>query len=250
MTVATATALVAVLVAWVHSSPAPTAPATSSFTTVPATNTTVHSNTAVHASTAVHSVNSASAPLRSSVAASLRLNIHAAPVALPLVVEIPSIGVHSHLLAVGMTASHAMAAPQGNGASSYWGDTFWYRGSAVPGAVGTATIAGHIDDVYGRYAVFGRLASLVKGERITIRNTKTGVAEHFKVTAVHEYSLAQSKTTKVLDLIYGLGPPQGRAAQPSRDGLAHLSLVSCVGTWVQSLKTHNGRLVVSAVRVR
>lgn len=148
-----------------------------------------------------------------------------------------------------MTAAHAMAAPEGNATSPYWGDTFWYRGGAVPGSVGTATIAGHIDDIFGRYAVFGRLSSLVRGERIIIHNSKTGVSEHFEVTAVHVFSLAQARTTKVLNLIYGVGPPQGRVAQRSRDGLAHLSLITCTGSWDAKLGTHNERLVVSAVRV-
>ena len=246
---AAAAAFVAVLVVWGLSSPTPTALAVSASTTI-STNTTRFANTAPHPITTARKLNTATASLRPSVAASLKVSLHAAPVTLPLVVEIPSIGVHSPLVAVGMTSAHAMSAPEGNASSPYWGDTFWYRGGAVPGAPGTATIAGHIDDAYGRYAVFGRLSSLVKGDRITIRNTKTGVSDHFKVTAVYEFSLAQAKTIKALDLIYGLGPPQGRAARPSRDGLAHLSLITCAGSWNTSLKTHNERLVVSAVRVK
>jgi sortase (surface protein transpeptidase) len=148
-----------------------------------------------------------------------------------------------------MTKLAAMAAPEGGAGSPDWSDTFWYRGSAVPGAVGTATIAGHIDDRFGDYAVFGRLSELVRGDRIYIRNTKTGFREQFVVTTSHAYTIAQATALPVLDLIYGSGPPKGLPAQPSSDGLAHLSLVTCAGQWLPALDTHSERLVVSAVRV-
>jgi sortase (surface protein transpeptidase) len=181
---------------------------------------------------------------------SSKMSISAPAVAVPLVIEIPSIDVKSPVLAVGMTKAHAMAAPEGGANSPYWADTFWYRGSSVPGAVGTATIAGHIDDAYGRYAVFGRLSSLVRGDRINIGNTKTGLRETFVVTATHMYTLAQTTTRPVLNLMYGSGPPRGLGPLPSRDGRAHLSLITCAGTWDNAVHSHNERLVVSAVRIR
>jgi sortase (surface protein transpeptidase) len=177
------------------------------------------------------------------------LSLDAPPAAVPVIVEIPSIHVSSHLLSVGMTAAHAMAAPEGAANSLYWADTFWYRGGSLPGAVGTATIAGHIDNRYGSYAVFGHLSKLVRGDLILLHFTKSGLTERFVVTRSHAYTLAQTMTKSVLDLIYGTGPPAGRAAAPSADGLAHLSLVSCTGTWDYALGTHNERLVVSAVRI-
>jgi sortase (surface protein transpeptidase) len=187
--------------------------------------------------------------LNSAVASSKKLSLQSSAVSVPVELVIPSIAVKSPLLAVGMTTADAMSAPEGGAGSPDWSDTFWYRGSAVPGAVGTATIAGHIDDAYGDYAVFGRLSSLVPGDSIFVRNTKTGASVHFVVTKLHAYTLAQATTLPVLDLIYGTGPPKGEPPQPSADGLAHLSLVTCAGTWIPSLHTHNERLVVSAVRV-
>jgi hypothetical protein len=187
--------------------------------------------------------------LDAAVSASMRRTLEAPAVGVPLSVVIPSIKVKSPLLAVGMTAAAAMSAPEGGAGSPDWSDTFWYRGSAVPGAVGTATIAGHIDDRFGDYAVFGRLSELVPGDRIFIRDTTTGFSEQFAVTASHAYTIAQSRTLPVLDLIYGTGPPRGEPAQPSSDGLAHLSLVTCAGEWLAKLDTHSERLVVSAVRV-
>jgi hypothetical protein len=187
--------------------------------------------------------------LDSAVSTSLHRSLEAPAIGVPLAVVIPSIGVNSPLLAVGMTPAAAMAAPEGGANSPDWSDTFWYRGSAVPGAVGTATIAGHIDDRFGDYAVFGRLSELVAGDRIFVRDTATGFSEQFVVTSSHAYTIAQAKTLPVLDLIYGTGPPRGEPAQPSSDGLAHLSLVTCTGEWIARLDTHSERLVVSAVRV-
>ncbi len=185
----------------------------------------------------------------SAVSKSMRRGLAAPAVSIPLELVIPSIDVHSRMLAVGMTNKGAMAAPEGGANSPDWSDTFWYRGGAVPGTVGTATIAGHIDDRFGDYAVFGRLSELVRGDRIILRDTKTGFSERFVVTVSHSYSLAQSMTMPVLDLMYGTGPPRGMSAQPSRDGLAHLSLVTCAGQWLAGVGTHSERLVVSAVRV-
>lgn len=181
---------------------------------------------------------------------SSKMSLAAPAVAVPLVIEIPRIDVKSHVLAVGMTKARAMAAPEGGANSPYWADTFWYRGDSVPGAVGTATIAGHIDDAYGRYAVFGRLSGLVRGDRIFIRNTRTGRRETFVVTATHMYTLAQTKTRAVLNLMYGSGPPRGLGPLPSRDGRAHLSLITCAGTWDNAVHSHDERLIVSAVRIR
>ena len=211
--------------------PTPTSSTTSSPTTSPA----------------VPSTSTLASPARLT---SSTMSLSARAVMVPLIIEIPAIAVRSHVLAVGMTRAHAMAAPEGGANSPYWGDTFWYRGGSVPGASGTATIAGHIDDAFGRYAVFGRLSNVVRGDRIVITNTKTHMVERFVVTSTHAYTLAQSKTRKVLDLIYGTGPPRGLKAQPSRDGRAHLSLVTCAGRWNGGIHTHDARLVVSAVRVR
>lgn len=212
------------------------------LSSTPAVNVTY---TPMHA----HQIQTAKHTLASAVAASMKLSLQAPAVTVPVELVIPSISVKSPLRAVGMTSADAMSAPEGGANSSDWSDTFWYRGSAVPGAVGTATIAGHIDDRFGDYAVFGRLSSLVAGDRIFIRDTKTGMSERFVVTGSHAYTLAQVMTMPVLDLIYGSGPPRGEPAQPSRDGLAHLSLVTCAGTWLPKLDTHSERLVVSAVRV-
>jgi hypothetical protein len=54
--------------------------------------------------------------------------------------------------------------------------------------------------------------------------------------------------TAVLTSMYGAGPVAGKPPQPSPDGLARLTLVTCAGTFVDG--THDHRLVVYATRIR
>lgn len=177
------------------------------------------------------------------------LSLRAPPVAVPLELELPSVKVQGPVLAVGITATNVMDAPEGPAKDPVWQDAFWYRGGAVPGAVGTATIAGHIDDSLGRLAIFGHLQDLRPGDPIVIHDGRTGLDERFMVTASASYTLAQAAQPLVLDQIYGAGPVQGRRPEPSADGLAHLTLITCAGTFDYSKGTHDHRLVVYAVRV-
>ena len=50
----------------------------------------------------------------------------------------------------------------------------------------------------------------------------------------------------MLTRIYGAGPVAGTRPQPSADGLAHLTLITCAGTFRNG--THDHRLVVFATR--
>ena len=56
----------------------------------------------------------------------------------------------------------------------------------------------------------------------------------------------RNATPAVLKQIYGPGPVAGKWAQPSAGGLAHLTLITCSGTFRD---THDHRLVVYASRV-
>jgi sortase A len=170
-------------------------------------------------------------------------------VAVPLRLELPSIRTSGPVLAVGITAAKAMDAPEGPANDPVWQDAFWYRGGAIPGAVGTATIAGHVDDSLGRPAMFGRLDELRPGDPIVVQDLRTGLEVHFVVDATASYTLAQAATTPVLEQIYGTGPVHGLDNQPTADGLAHLTLITCAGKFDYSKGTHDHRLVVYATRV-
>lgn len=178
-----------------------------------------------------------------------RLNLRAAPVAVPLTLEIPSIGVNVAVLGVGITPNNVMDAPEGPAADPVWQQAFWYRGSAVPGARSTALFAGHIDDPLGRPGSFAHIDRLQRGDLIVVHDTRTGLDMRFAVAGSVTYPLAVTTNPAVLTQIYGAGPIEGKVPQPSRDGLAHLTLVTCAGTFQNSLGTHDHRLVVFATRI-
>jgi sortase (surface protein transpeptidase) len=140
-----------------------------------------------------------------------------------------------------------MDAPEGPRRDPVWQTAFWYRGSAIPGARSTALIAGHIDGGVDGKAVFGHLGDLRPGDRIIVHDTRNGREVRFAVKVSKSYSLAEAATPAVLKRIYGVGPVVGKWPQPSADGLSHLTLITCAGTFVNG--THDHRLVVYAVRV-
>ena len=175
------------------------------------------------------------------------LGLRAAPVPIPLLLEIPKLGINASMLGVGIAKSNAMDAPEGPRADPVWQQAFWYRGSAIPGARSTALIAGHIDGGRDGIAVFGHLGDLRAGDAIVVHDTRSGREVRFVVKASRSYTLAEAATPAVLKQIYGAGPVAGKWAQPSADGLAHLTLITCSGTFRDG--THDHRLVVYANRV-
>jgi len=175
------------------------------------------------------------------------LDLRAGPVAVPLELRMPSLGVSAAVVGVGITPKNVMDAPMGPADDPVWQQAFWYRGSAVPGARSTALIAGHIDGPGGRPAVFGHIDRLRPGDRIVVHDTRTGLDVRFAVTSSVTYSLAQTATPAVLRRIYGAGPVAGTRPQRSADGLSHLTLITCTGTFRNG--THDHRLVVYATRI-
>ncbi len=167
------------------------------------------------------------------------LGLHAGPVAVPLRLEIPAIGVNAAVLGVGLTANDVMDAPQGAAGNPVWQKVFWYRGGGIPGQSGTATIAGHVDDVLGRPAVFARLKDLRPGDAVLVVDTRAERAIHFVVIETDTYSERQASNPGVLSRIYGPGPVAGSQPQPAPDGLAHLTLITCAGEYVDGAYNHH-----------
>jgi sortase (surface protein transpeptidase) len=128
-----------------------------------------------------------------------------------------------------------------------WQKVFWYRGGGIPGSTGTATLAAHVDDVRGRPAVFAHLNDLRPGDSIVVRDTRTGLDVGFRVAETATYTLKQTLDPSVLARIYGSGPVTGQAAQPSPDGLSHLTLITCTGAFISGLGMYDHRLAVYAV---
>ena len=175
------------------------------------------------------------------------LGLRAGPVAEPLRLQIPSIHVDIPVLGVGITSEDVMDAPEGPENDPVWQQAFWYRGSAVPGAASTALIAGHVDDPLGRPGAFANIDQLHPGDPIVVHDQRTGLNVRFSVTASQTYSLTQAAESAVLTQIYGAGPVTDSGPTPSPDGLSHLTLITCAGTFVNG--THDHRIVVYATRV-
>ena len=177
------------------------------------------------------------------------VDLRAGPVDVPLELQIPRLRISAAVLGVGLTSKNLMDAPMGSANDPVWHKAFWYRGGGTPGDASTATIAGHVDDVLGRPALFAHLKDLRPGDPIVVRDNRTGVDLDFLVTKTVTYTLKQTLDPAVLALIYGSGPAAGQGPEPSTDGLSHLTLITCTGNWVNRMGTFDHRLAVYAVSI-
>jgi hypothetical protein len=175
-----------------------------------------------------------------------KLSLTAGPVYVPLELQIPSLHVKAPMLGVGITREKAMAAPTGPIDSPNWHTAFWYRGGSIPGEVGTATIAGHVNNSLGRPEIFSHLSDLIPGDLIIVHFIKTNVDISFTVNFIYFYSIQDEYDPVVLKLIYGIGPVEGTGPQPAPDGLSHLTLITCSGAFVDGQFNH--RTVIYATR--
>jgi Sortase domain len=147
----------------------------------------------------------------------------AGPVALPVELTVPAIGVRTSLVRLGLTPAGRLQVPASFTVAG------WYDGSPRPGATGSAIIAGHIDSQAGP-AVFYRLARLRPGDRAYVRRTD-GTVALFRVTAVRIYPKDRFPTTAVY------GPAPG----------PELRLITCGGTFDPALHSYLSNVVVYAV---
>lgn len=170
----------------------------------------------------------------------------AGPVEVPLELQIPALDVNAPVLGVGLTPENVMDSPRGPIDDPVWHAAFWYRGSGIPGEVGTATIAGHVNEPLGRPEIFANLQDLEPGDLIVIHDTRADMDIRFIVEQVVVYSLQESSDPAVLAQIYGTGPVAGTGPQPAPDGLSHLTLITCAGNIVNGQFDHH--TVVYATR--
>ena len=77
-------------------------------------------------------------------------------------------------------------------------------------------------------------------------DTRSGLDISFTVVKSEIYSAQQAADPAVLAQVYGSGPVAGLGPQPALDGLAHLTLITCAGGFVNGAYDH--RLVVYATR--
>ncbi|MFF2524818.1 class F sortase [Streptomyces liangshanensis] len=133
----------------------------------------------------------------------------APPAADPARVTIPSLGVDSSLMALGLNQDGTVEVPPADQGMT----AGWYTGGAVPGQPGAAVIIGHNSTHLGR-AVFHDLKKIRKGADIAVRDTG-GATAHFTVTGTETVDKKAFPSQKVY------GPTAARA----------LRLITCDGAF-------------------
>ena len=139
-------------------------------------------------------------------------------------IKIPKINVDASIESVGLISGR-MDVPE------YPMDTAWLSLSSFPGEIGNAVIDGHSGYKDNIPAVFDDLHLLRIGDKLYIEDEK-GKTIVFVV-----------RETKIYD-------PDADALKvfSSSDGLSHLNLITCVGTWDTTTKSRSNRLVVFSDR--
>jgi sortase (surface protein transpeptidase) len=145
--------------------------------------------------------------------------------ATPQRVRIPAIGVDSSLAALAVDATGALVPP------TDFAQAGWFSAGTVPGDVGPAVIAGHVDDRTGP-AVFYRLEDLATGDTVQVTRSD-GRTVDFQVSRVAQYP----KDDFATDEVYG--PTTG----------AELRLITCGGTFDAGRRSYRDNIVVYATAV-
>ncbi|GGP73515.1 class F sortase [Streptomyces sindenensis] len=125
----------------------------------------------------------------------------------PTEVTIPSIGVRSTLMELGLNADGTVEVPPAERGMT----AGWYRGGSVPGAPGPAVLIGHNDTRFGR-AVFHDLKDIREGAEVLVRDG-AGKTLRFTVTGKEAVSKKAFPTERVY------GPTKGST----------LRLITCDG---------------------
>ncbi|WIM98715.1 class F sortase [Actinoplanes oblitus] len=139
--------------------------------------------------------------------------------------DIPAIGVHTPVSAIGLRADGTLDVPPLRSDAP----AGWYRGSPTPGEPGPAIIVGHVDTARDGAAVFFRLRELKAGDSLSVRRTDRSVAR-FTVTKVASYP----KKAFPSDEVYGTTPG------PS------LRLITCGGSFDRDRRSYRSNIVVFA----
>jgi LPXTG-site transpeptidase (sortase) family protein len=145
------------------------------------------------------------------------------PVAEPVTIAIPSLGVDAPVVPVGLEPSGEMEVPPATEAG-------WYLHGPRPGAAsGTAVIAAHVD-YGGQRGVFFDLRSLQVGAEVTVDDAD-GVRRRFVV--VERYQV--DKDELPIEQIFVAGGEPG------------LTLITCGGTFDSGVRSYRDNIVVRAV---
>jgi sortase (surface protein transpeptidase) len=141
------------------------------------------------------------------------------PSSAPVAIRIPALGVSTPLTRLGLADDGTLEAPAAGD------EVGWFTGSATPGTLGPAVIAGHV--TWGGPAVFYELGTLDRSDRVLVRR-EDGRTAVFAVTSVRRYPKASFPT---------------RAVYGATDHAA-LRLITCGGRFDASLDRYEDNVVV------
>jgi Sortase domain len=148
------------------------------------------------------------------------------PVARPVSLVIPLIGVDTRLTTLGLASGGALQVPSSPSVAG------WYTGGPRPGAIGSAIIVGHIDSTRGP-GVFWRLSELRAGNEVYVKRAD-GTLVEFRVISVQTYLKDHFPTQAV----YGPTPDP------------ELRLITCGGAFDSATGHYLGNIVVYATEVK
>lgn len=140
----------------------------------------------------------------------------------PTRIDVPAIDVSSDLMGLGLQADGTMEVPPGGFPAG------WFTGSPVPGELGPAVVAGHVD-WDGAPGVFSRLGDLEDDDVVTVTRSD-GSASTFRVTDVEQYPKSEFPT----EAVYG---------DIDRPGIR---LITCGGEFDSAASSYDDNVVVYA----
>lgn len=140
----------------------------------------------------------------------------------PVALRIDALDISAAVTPIGSDASGNLDVPQDAGAVA------WYEAGSVPGAAGSAVLAGHVD-YNGLRGVFFNLDQLHRGDPIVV-SLDDGTTMTFEVTRRNAYDKAALPTT---ELFTGNGPPV-------------LTLITCGGDFDSTTRHYTANTIVQA----
>ncbi len=137
----------------------------------------------------------------------------------PVRLEIPAIGVDATIVDLQLTGPEPEVPTD-------FGDTGWYEQTRLPGEIGPAVIAGHIDSLTGP-AVFFEINKLVAGDQIIVHG-EDNETRTFEVTDAGQYP-----KDDLPEEVFGFGGPD-----------PELRLITCGGVFDRSSGHYKDNYVV------
>ncbi|SEP29883.1 class F sortase [Trujillonella endophytica] len=145
----------------------------------------------------------------------------------PVRLAVPALDVDAPLDPVGVAADGQMELPEDVSRVG------WYRFGAVPGAPGSAVVAGHVDDAEQGLGALSRLREAAPGDEVLVTDA-TGAVTRWRVVA---RELITKQELPLAELFARAGP-------------ARLVLVTCGGPFLPEYRSYRDNVVVVAEPVR